>query len=1024
MKTALQKDLVLRILFLLLAGMPPVFHSNSTLAAEAGAPASPYEIRLKSRQFTPDPAAPQFAPAARTGRRWHGMIQFEQPLDPSQLQALQAKGIKVRHYVSGHTVSATVPADVDPKSIPGVRWSGGLTAEDKLLGSVGRDVLVEFFPDTLEPEMARLIVETGGERRPTPSLPKFIARVVLPDGDAAAKTLAGSELVSSVAATPDAVLQGEDVHYCPGAMTIAGPVANYVLQGQGWDGPGRGSISLSYYFGAATSDLTVAAQRAEIVRALQTWSRYAAISWSQTSSPNRNRSLDIHFRTGAHGDGDPFDGPGSVLAHCYYPNPPNSEPIAGDMHLDDDETWRIGARHDLFSVALHEAGHGLGLNHSDNSSAVMAPYYAGVVRDLTSDDIAGIRALYASAGPSAPTVPNDNFANAASISGMAGTVTGGNVNATRETGEPAHAGITASKSIWYRWTAPASGSYTFRTLGSTFDTLLAVYTGSSVSALFGIAANDDTSESVSSEVRFTASAGTVYRIAVDGYNDDSGNVTLRWEGQAGPGIINQPVGRSLMAGQPAAFSVTVSGGGALSYQWLKNGGEVGGANQASYTIASTRLADAGSYRVRVSNASGSVLSDTAMLEVTSPDAVPPRVSISAPRQRSRQFTPLVQVTGLASDNQRVAQVQVRINGGAWLNAYGTETWSANVIATPGLNTVQVRALDAFGNTSPIIEREFIYVRTSPLAVRVSGDGRVTPNLDGRALEVGRSYILKARPARGSIFSHWSGAGASSEATLRFVMIENLSLSAYFIRNPFPEVAGSYNGLFYDTSDVDQESSGYFTVKVTSKGKFSASIRWLGKRIPVSGQFRPDGRATNVVTRVNFPAMRLELALDFTSQHRITGTVYLGGRQVPVQADRSGRTAGRFAGRYQVILPNAGLEPDQPAVLGQLTIGIDRDGNATVAGRMADGAALNHRTTVSEEGYLPLHAVLDHGRGSLIGWIRLMPEDAVAMQGLVSWLKAPAANAAGPGALSENQHLQANAIGERTEEPAAPSETPE
>ena len=82
-----------------------------------------------------------------------------------------------------------------------------------------------------------------------------------------------------------------------------------------------------------------------------------------------------------------------TLAHTFYPSPPNPEPIAGDMHLDADESWRIGTGIDLFTVVLHEAGHALGLGHSDQPGAVMYPYYR-FAYGLTSDDIAGIQDLY------------------------------------------------------------------------------------------------------------------------------------------------------------------------------------------------------------------------------------------------------------------------------------------------------------------------------------------------------------------------------------------------------------------------------------------------------------------------------------------------------------------------------------------------------------------------------------------------------------------------------------------------------
>jgi hypothetical protein len=115
------------------------------------------------------------------------------------------------------------------------------------------------------------------------------------------------------------------------------------------------------------------------------------------------RSIDILFASRAHGDAYPFDGPGGVLAHTFYPAPINGEPVAGDMHFDADENWHAGAIVDLFSVALHETGHALGLGHSSNPGAVMYPYYR-MQTGLTSDDIAGIQALYGAIGapPVAP----------------------------------------------------------------------------------------------------------------------------------------------------------------------------------------------------------------------------------------------------------------------------------------------------------------------------------------------------------------------------------------------------------------------------------------------------------------------------------------------------------------------------------------------------------------------------------------------------------------------------------------------
>ncbi|GJW79124.1 auxin efflux carrier [Tanacetum coccineum] len=98
--------------------------------------------------------------------------------------------------------------------------------------------------------------------------------------------------------------------------------------------------------------------------------------------------LKISFQKMNHGDGADFDGPLGTLAHAR-------------LHFDVDETWSLGPGPvpnviDFKSVALHEIGHLLGLNHSQYQDAVMwESLPLGTVKDkLTSDDIQGIKVLY------------------------------------------------------------------------------------------------------------------------------------------------------------------------------------------------------------------------------------------------------------------------------------------------------------------------------------------------------------------------------------------------------------------------------------------------------------------------------------------------------------------------------------------------------------------------------------------------------------------------------------------------------
>jgi subtilase family serine protease len=135
------------------------------------------------------------------------------------------------------------------------------------------------------------------------------------------------------------------------------------------------------------------------------------------------------------------------------------------------------------------------------------------------------------------SISNDSFAAATPLTGLAVTVTGTNVGATKEAGEPNIAGNAGGKSVWYTWTAQANGKVALTTQGSSVDTLLGVYTGSTVSSLALVASNDDVSRrNLTSAVTFTAVAGTTYRIAVDGYRGASGNITLNLSEAVAPAM--------------------------------------------------------------------------------------------------------------------------------------------------------------------------------------------------------------------------------------------------------------------------------------------------------------------------------------------------------------------------------------------------------------------------------------------------------------------------------------------------------
>ncbi len=159
---------------------------------------------------------------------------------------------------------------------------------------------------------------------------------------------------------------------------------------------------------------------------------------------------------------------------------------------------------------------------------------------------------------------NDLFSSSLTMTGTSGSTPGRNLNASKETGEPSHAGNAGGKSVWWHWTAPVDGVATVHTYGSSFDTLLGIYTGSSAAGLASVASNDDDGATGgTSSVSFVTTAGTTYRVAVDGKNGAYGQVALSWslveEADLSVFISGNP--NPVEAGSNLTYQVTVTNSG-------------------------------------------------------------------------------------------------------------------------------------------------------------------------------------------------------------------------------------------------------------------------------------------------------------------------------------------------------------------------------------------------------------------------------------------------------------------------------
>ena len=183
------------------------------------------------------------------------------------------------------------------------------------------------------------------------------------------------------------------------AMTSAPRCGNPDAHGFVASGGRWATTDLTYAFSEFSPDLNPAQCRQAVHQAFSTWAGWTRLTFRE--GPAATAQIIIRFVTGNHGDGFPFDGGSGVLAHAFFPGTPPAAPapIQGDTHFDEAETWTLNVppgagQIDLTTVAIHEFGHALGLNHSPVAGAVMQAFYGGPRRVLHSDDVSGITSIY------------------------------------------------------------------------------------------------------------------------------------------------------------------------------------------------------------------------------------------------------------------------------------------------------------------------------------------------------------------------------------------------------------------------------------------------------------------------------------------------------------------------------------------------------------------------------------------------------------------------------------------------------
>ncbi|MGD0815039.1 MAG: choice-of-anchor tandem repeat GloVer-containing protein [Verrucomicrobiota bacterium] len=384
--------------------------------------------------------------------------------------------------------------------------------------------------------------------------------------------------------------------------------------------------------------------------------------------------------------------------------------------------------------------------------------------------------------------------------------------------------------------------------------------------------------------------------------------------------------------------------------------------------------------------------------------IPPVLTVSTPAAHFRTSAPVF--AGTASGHLPIANVICALantNGLAKLTAgaNGISNWSVALAPVPGTNYFSAYCVDANSNRSASIYREFFYNVPARLTVTQAGTGSGsfrgaalvagnTAPADGAKLYIGEGYRITALPDKTSLFSNWVGAAGGSvleksgAPSLSFVMQSNLVLTATFITNFFPPLAGTYYGLFFPSSAVGVNTSGMlYNLVLRDTGAFSGKFLTPAGNYAFATSFSASGSA-------DFSAgpFRATLNLD-TATSQITGTVSESGVTAGLVADRASNILA--SAEYTMLFsPSNDVSTNLPPGDGYALV-TNHGGVVMLSGALSDGTHFNQTVPVSRGSCVPVYSSLytqntNTDRGLLLGWIDLTNLQAAAPTNALTWIK--------------------------------------
>ena len=457
----------------------------------------------------------------------------------------------------------------------------------------------------------------------------------------------------------------------------------------------------------------------------------------------------------------------------------------------------------------------------------------------------------------------------------------------------------------------------------------------------------------------------------------------------------------LATGQPLTLDTTLTGDGTFIHSWLQNLKQI--ATTKTLQIPETGLSHAGRYQVKVSNLTGSDISD--MVDVSVVNRTLPSTILN-----------------------------VGANGSVTVQAAGeglTYQWKLNGMTIPkggkisGMDTKTLSITNMqpedTGPYTCVVRRSGVAdaIETLPLTVELRYKPMVTPRsidagivsgavneqisaINGSTgftatglppgVSISPSGLLTGRPGRLGTYkikvTATNLAGSSPPVEFQWV-IEDFPLSA----------RGTWTGIVQRDSGLNTGFGGRVKLTISNAGTYSGTITlgaktysWASRIDALLNNANPTTPFAISRGRVLTPLMG-NLLLNL-STGRLSGTISDGSNTASLEAFRNPWSAttkpvqATTAVNAALEVPEAlALDAAYPQGHGHVKMTVGTTGIVTWAGKLADATTLTGSTTLGPMGETSFHSMLYLNTGSAQGWSTIALDSGL-VDGTMDWLKSP------------------------------------